>query len=382
MLSLLLLLFVLFILILLFFFSLSCLAMLQTYSQPAECTIFQKKQKVLLTGASGFIAGYIIKQLIKDGFYIVGTVRSYSKGELLMAQNPRTFEYTIVKDVTQHGAFDSVFKAHPDIVYVLHTVSQFSIKTQAIEEDIIKPAIEANISILMSAKKYGKNIKKVVITSSFAANIQLPFDSSNSSFVYTEDVWNNITYEEAMDSKNQVNAIIGSKAFAERAVWIFQKSETPKFAICTVQIPYVWGPPISSIGVGYRKYSNEIIQEILKTPKDSKSIVECIPYYVDVRDAAQAHISGMTNNFFDNKRCLCVAGVVGSQLILDTIRNMRLDLREKLAVGVPGSFSVDDWPKIDNSATRKNLGFTFRPLEETLSDTVDWLLSKKIKCSD
>lgn len=85
----------------------------------------------------------------------------------------------------------------------------------------------------------------------------------------------------------------------------------------------------------------------------------------------------MTKSYFDNKRCLCIAGMADGQKILDVIRDIRPDLRDQLAVGSPGSFNVEDWPKYDITGTIENLGFDFIPLEETIGDTVDWILKNK-----
>lgn len=57
-------------------------------------------EKVLVTGASGFVAAHIIKQLIGQGYAVVGTVRSDSKDEFFSKQYP-LFQYEIVKDISK-----------------------------------------------------------------------------------------------------------------------------------------------------------------------------------------------------------------------------------------------------------------------------------------
>ena len=144
-------------------------------------------EKVLLSGASGFIAGHILKLLIDSGYTVVGTVRSEGKGEFLKKLYPKNFEYAIVEDISEPNAFDAVFQANPDFTYVLHTASPFTFNATSAEKDFLRPAVQGTLSILNSTKVYGLNVKKVVVTSSFAAVISLNPDE-DSSVVYTEDL--------------------------------------------------------------------------------------------------------------------------------------------------------------------------------------------------
>ena len=60
--------------------------------------------RVLVTGATGFIAAWIIQQLLEDGYHVRGTVRSAAKGASLQkiyAQFSDQFEPFIVRDMTE-----------------------------------------------------------------------------------------------------------------------------------------------------------------------------------------------------------------------------------------------------------------------------------------
>ncbi|KAF5094805.1 hypothetical protein D0Z03_001986 [Geotrichum reessii] len=325
---------------------------------------------VLLTGASGFIAGHITKQLHQQGYKILGTVRSEAKGEFLKKQYPG-FEYEIVTDISIPSAFDAVFQAHPDIKYVLHTASPFHFEGDDPEKNLLIPAINGTKSALTAAHKYGPNVKKVVVTSSYAAMVQYPFNLYDPDFVYTEKHWNNITYEEA--KKDNFLAYLASKTFAERAAWDFLEAEKPKFTITTIQVPYVFGPPINDIELKNLNTSNQMVQAVLE---DSGNLeLPGMPLlYVDVRDVAATHIIAMTNSDLDNKRCFSAAGVADNQLLLDTVRKVRPQYTENLShVGVPDSFDPAKYVKFDNSESQKYLQLKYRTLEETIADTVDRL---------
>ena len=55
--------------------------------------------KVLVSGASGFIAVWVVKDLLEAGFTVRGTVRSKDKGEYLKGMFKSGFEYVIVEDI-------------------------------------------------------------------------------------------------------------------------------------------------------------------------------------------------------------------------------------------------------------------------------------------
>jgi nucleoside-diphosphate-sugar epimerase len=61
-------------------------------------------RKVLVTGASGFIAAWVVKTLLEQGFYVRGTVRSKDKGEYLVnlfKEHSDRFEYFVVEDIAK-----------------------------------------------------------------------------------------------------------------------------------------------------------------------------------------------------------------------------------------------------------------------------------------
>ena len=60
--------------------------------------------RVLVTGASGFIAAWVVKTLLEGGFSVRGTVRSAAKGEYLariFREHGDRFEYVIVEDIAK-----------------------------------------------------------------------------------------------------------------------------------------------------------------------------------------------------------------------------------------------------------------------------------------
>ncbi|KAJ3577102.1 hypothetical protein NPX13_g3465 [Xylaria arbuscula] len=125
--------------------------------------------KVLLTGGSGFIATHILQLLLSRGHDVITTVRSEEKAKIIRDAHPGAkLTVAIVPDIAVDGAFDEVMQKFTDIEYVQHTASPFHFKITDPKE-LLDPAIKGTTSILHAIKKYAPSVKRVIVTSSFAA---------------------------------------------------------------------------------------------------------------------------------------------------------------------------------------------------------------------
>lgn len=169
---------------------------------------------------------------------VVTTVRSAEKGHALTDLfKGQKVSYTIVKDIGVPGAFDQAVVSDPPFDAVVHTASPFHYDVQDNKRDMLDPAIIGTTGILESIQKGAKTVKKVVVTSSFAA-ISNPTAPPK---VYDETVWNEMTMEEALTSKDPQAVYRGSKTFAEKAAWEFVEREKPNFTLT------VLNPPVSRV---------------------------------------------------------------------------------------------------------------------------------------
>jgi len=71
----------------------------------------------------------------------------------------------VIPDITIPGAYDEVVK---DVDAIIHSASPVVFTWQDPSE-IIDPAVKGATSILTSAAKFGKNVQRVILTSSAAA---------------------------------------------------------------------------------------------------------------------------------------------------------------------------------------------------------------------
>lgn len=333
----------------------------------------------LITGATGFIAGHCVEQLLQADHKVIGTIRSQEKGQRLAAAFPDAIKsgklvLETVSDVRSEEEFKTLFQKHQDIQYVLHTASPFHFNVEDPVKDMLEPAVEGTLTVLKTAKEFAPKVEKFVITSSLAAMMNWK-DVEDSSAVVTEDSWNPITWEEASEKGNVILTYLGSKKFAEKAAWDFIKAESPAFTLTTVNPSYVFGPGIALDAKALNTSNEVIVQSALTTKPGSDAVAGPAQMWVDVRDVAKAHISALSKTL-DNQRLLLVVSKFCSQDLLDVVNKDVAELKGKIAVGKPGSGADLDKAglQFNNEKTRKALGFDWIPLDKSVADfTEQWL---------
>lgn len=97
-----------------------------------------------------------------------------------------------------------VFKKHADFTAVIHAASPFHDKFEDPME-LLDPAIRGTTGILKAIDKHAPSVKRMVVTSSFAAMV----NETKAPEVYDESCWNPVSWEDATTKRNQ--AYRGSK---------------------------------------------------------------------------------------------------------------------------------------------------------------------------
>uniref|UniRef100_A0A914C0D5 3-beta hydroxysteroid dehydrogenase/isomerase domain-containing protein n=2 Tax=Acrobeloides nanus TaxID=290746 RepID=A0A914C0D5_9BILA len=244
--------------------------------------------KVLVTGASGFVATHCVQQLLVGGYTVRGTVRSLKNPEKVQPLRDLNFakerlelvEADLEKPDTWPKAVDSC-------KYVLHVASPFPTTP---DENTIKVAVDGTLNVLKACAKC-HSVEKVVLTSSIAA---ITYGHEDSNKTFTEKDWTNI------DGKS-VNDYLKSKTIAERAAWDFVKSIPEgdnKFKLTCLNPGGVFGPSLTDI----QGTSVEIVKRLLN--HEMPGLPHLGVAAVDVRDVAKAHILAMENPNSDGERIL------------------------------------------------------------------------------
>lgn len=172
---------------------------------------------VCVTGASGFIASWLIKLLLDRGYTVKATVRDPNdekKNKHLLELDGAKERLSLFKaDLLDEGSFDSVVDGCDG---VFHTASPVLLSSDDPKADLLDPAINGTLNVLKSCAKVS-SIKRVVLTSSLVAvayNGQ-PLTPD----VMVDETW----FSDPAFCENNKFWYEVSKTLAEEAAWNFAK---------------------------------------------------------------------------------------------------------------------------------------------------------------
>lgn len=259
-----------------------------------------------------------------------------------------------------------------DLEVVLHTASPFHFKFTDAQKELIDPALNGTRGILEAIHRSAPSVKRVVITSSFAAIVSEKhlFDPSTT---FTEASWNPDGIADA--GRSPTTAYRVSKTAAEFFAWDFVAREKPSFDLVSVNPPVVFGPIAHSLAsLDAINTSNERIVALLRGQWKTQ-IGDTGPsgLWVDVRDAASAHIKAFEIPEAGGRRLFVVSGRMCNQEVARIVREGFPEYADRLpGPEVPGGEppAEDKTFKFNNDATYKLLGIEWIPVEKSVSDTV------------
>ncbi len=190
--------------------------------------------KVLVTGASGFIAKHCIAELLRRGFAVRGTLRDLARANEVRASIARAGADAAGVEFVPADLLrdDGWAEAMAGCTYVQHVASPFPLINPRNPEDVIRPAREGAVRVLQAASRAG--IKRVVMTSSVVA-ITLPWPDAPLGHVFTETDWTN-------PDRSDITTYVVSKTLAERAAWEFVRNDPAACELVCVNPAFVLGP--------------------------------------------------------------------------------------------------------------------------------------------
>lgn len=331
-------------------------------------------ETVVVTGGTGFIAGWCIVQLLERGYSVRTTVRDASKERQVRAAvagaraaaDRLTFA---VADLNSDEGWDA---AVAGCRYLLHVASPLGGGAPGDRNALIGPARDGTLRVLRAAAKAG--VKRVVMTSAAAA-ARPPLTTDQTS---DETVWSD-------PDDPQFDAYRVSKILAERAAWDFMNREGTTTQLTTILPGAVFGPILSAGNLG----SVQIIRGMLK----GKPVA--LPrlgfWIVDVRDLADLHIRAMTASSAAGQRFIAAGEYMWME---DIARTLRTELGEAAAktptrrlpdfvvrMLLPFAANLRSLAPLlgrrfplTSAKARQTLGFTPRPAAMTVVDCARSLL--------
>lgn len=235
---------------------------------------------VLVTGATGYIGGHVVREFLEQGYFVRGTVRSLANEkkyahllELSESVTPRGGAprlQLVEADLESDDNWDEIVEG---CTYVEHVASPFPAIAPADENDLIRPAVEGTLRVLRAAVR-STTVTRVVVTSSVAAVAYGHGDTGGRTL--TEEDWS---------VPDKCEAYQKSKTLAERAAWDFiAKQPAGRGLELAVINPGFVAGPLSGPEIGT---SGEVVGRLMR--RELPACPEIGFATVDVRDVALAH---------------------------------------------------------------------------------------------
>ncbi|MEO1001420.1 MAG: NAD-dependent epimerase/dehydratase family protein, partial [Pseudomonadota bacterium] len=154
--------------------------------------LYDTSAPVLVTGATGYVAGWIVRRLLEEGFAVHAAVRDPENAEktahltAMAAELPGTLQL-FRADLLEPGSYGA---AMAGCGVVFHTASPFSTNVADPQRDLIDPAVKGTENVLASVNET-ESVTRVVLTSSCAAIYGDAADCAAApNGTLTEEIWN------------------------------------------------------------------------------------------------------------------------------------------------------------------------------------------------
>jgi nucleoside-diphosphate-sugar epimerase len=268
---------------------------------PTRCSrdLRPEDGKVCVTGSSGFIALHLVEQLLARGYTVVATMRSSPAKAAplrkLAEQHPDKLTIATGCDLLQDGSFDEAVEG---CVGIFHTASPFFPAVDKGEGvsasgvvDLVLPAVQGTRNVLESCAR-APSVKRVVLTSSFAAILNPGSPAFATDCTYNDSVWNVSSFPDETGTWTQAGAGAHiyrySKIMAEKTAWDFVRQDHITFDLATINPPLVVGA--NHHVVSQPSELNESSWLVYKWLTGKPVMAPNSMGFVEVGDVATAHI--------------------------------------------------------------------------------------------
>ncbi len=327
---------------------------------------------VLVSGGSGYIAGFLIRQLVAEGWIVHTTIRDLARESAvrqLLAVDDSRLRFFAADLMSDAGWAEAMAGCS----HVAHVASPLPARNVKHPDELIVPARDGALRALRAARAAG--VRRFVMTSSVAA---VAYGRGRGVHRFTEADWTDPT-------RLGITPYVQSKTIAERAARDWVASEGGGIEYCSINPSVVLGP------VWSRDYSASVV--VVKKLLDGS--MGATPDFgfgiVDVRDTADLHVRALKAPGMAGERFIAsgpflklreVADILRAQLGPQahkvTTRNLPdwvvrvlalVNPLARLAAGELGSVRHQD-----ASHAKTVLGWQTRPVEQSIVDTARCLI--------
>ncbi|KAG6679252.1 hypothetical protein I3842_14G120900 [Carya illinoinensis] len=312
---------------------------------------------VCVTGASGYIASWLVKFLLQRGYTVRASVRDPNDpkktSHLLALDGAKERLHLFKANLLEEGSFDAAIQGCEG---VFHTASPFYHDVKDPEAELLDPAVKGTLNVLNSCTK-SSSVKRVVLTSSIAA---VAFNGRpRTPDVVVDETW----FSDPEICKEAKQWYVLSKTLAEEAAWKFAKENG---------LDMVAINPSMVIGPLLQPTLNTSAAAISNLVNGAQAFPNLSFGWINVKDVANAHVQAYEIPSASGRYCL-VERVAHNSEVVRILSELypSLQLPEKCA---------DDKPFVPtyqvSKEKAKSLGIEFIPLDVSLKETVDSLKEK------
>lgn len=338
---------------------------------------------VLVTGATGYVASWIVKGLLDAGVTVNAAVRdpgNTAKVQHLLdaAESApgtlRLFASDLLRD-------DSYAEAMEGCRIVIHTASPFIRSVKDPQRDLVDPAVQGTRNVLETANRV-ESVERVVLTSSLVAMLgdaqdilQVPGKT------LSEETWNTT-------SSLIREPYSYSKTLAERAAWRIAKAQD-RWRLVTINPGLVIGPALNPDPTS----ESFTIARQMADGRTRFAAPRVALAVVDVREVAYAHVAAAFLPDAQGRNLL----VSESTDLVDLGRRLlpsfgsypvpRRGLPKPLAVAIAPAAGLERGYlrrnigfalRGDTTKSRKVLGVRYRPAQQSMEEMFGQLVRSGI----
>lgn len=330
---------------------------------------------VLVTGATGYVAGWIVRGLLEAGQVVHAAVREPGDPARTAALReladrlPGSLRF-FKSDLLEDGSYGEAMEG---CGVVFHTASPFLLRFTDPQRELIEPALQGTRNVLASVERT-PSVQRVVVTSSCAAVYGDNADVSRTrTGAFTEEDWNET-------SSLQHKPYSYSKVLAEKAAWE-SAGRQDRWSLVTINPSLVLGPGIQAVTTSG---SFSLIRSLA-----DGSLRRGVPDYgfgaVDVREVAEAHLRAGLDPTVASGRYILSGHDTSLPELAGILRSVAGPGYRIPSRTIPKALAWLFGPLVDKSVTRRliarnvgirapfdhrksvrELGITYRPLADSL----------------
>lgn len=337
-------------------------------------TTSTQDRAVLVTGGSGYIGGWAIVALLRQGFDVRTTLRDVSKTAALRQRIDEEVDSTrldvVVADLMADAGWD---EAMAGMRYVLHVASPMM---RPGGEDLLEPARDGTLRVLHAAAKAG--VKRVVVTSSLAAATPAPARTSPAD----ESVWTDPAHP-------GLSEYVRSKTLAEQAAWDYVDKNPGRLELATILPGLVQGPLLG-------RTASMSLDLVARMFKGEMPAVPRLGFpMVDVRDLVDLQIKVMTHPEGGGQRWAATSDFLWLTEVAAVLKahfGARADkvstrIAPDFLIKIAALFKKEYRPLLSDLGKRqdfssdkaeKRLGWQHRPASDAIIATANSLIEKQL----